>query len=73
MRSANSQDPWTDETVSNPATAPERASLSYSAEEMELVRGLRTLARIIARAHLRRQEPRSGATSGLSKEGEGRM
>ena len=64
MRSANKQNLSTDgrETVSNPATARERASLSYSDEEREVVRrGLRILARIIVAAHLRRQTSRSGA------------
>ena len=73
MRSANRQNPSIDgrKTVSNPVTASERTSLSYSTEERAVVvGGLGILARIVARAHLRRQESRSGATSELPTEGE---
>ena len=66
MRNASKQNPSKDgrETVSNPAAAQEAASLSHSDEEREVVRrGLRILARIIARAHLRQQTLRSGATA----------
>ena len=51
MRSANGWTPPTDRQNS-----AERGSPSYSAEQRETVqRGLRLLARIIARSHLRRQ------------------
>ena len=60
MRRANGQNPSRDQR----ATA-------YSAEQQEtLRRGLRILARIIARAHLRRQESRSGAAPGPTAEDE---
>ena len=58
MRRANGRDPSTDHR----ATA-------YTAEEREtLRRGLRILARVIARAHLRRQASQSGAASNSSTE-----
>ncbi len=58
-------------TVSNPRTAPKRGSSSYSAEQRkELLRGLRILACVIARAHLRRQALRSGAGPEPPAEGE---
>ena len=51
MRSANERNPSTN-----------CRTTAYSAEEREtLRRGLRILARMIARAHLRRQEARSAA------------
>ena len=51
-------------------SADQRATV-YSAEEQEtLRRGLRILARMIARAHLRRQESRSGAAPKPSAEDE---
>ena len=51
MRGANERNPSTN-----------RRTTAYSAEQREtLRRGLRILARMIARAHLRRQESRSGA------------
>ena len=50
MRSANERNPSTN-----------RRTTAYSAEQREtLRRGLRIIARMIARAHLRRQEARSG-------------
>ena len=53
MRGANGQYP-----SPKRRTTAERASPAYSAEEREtLRRGLRIIARIIARAHLRRKEP----------------
>ena len=64
MRSANGRKPPTNRraTPSNPRTAPKRGSPTYTAEQRETMRrGLRILARIIARAHLRRQASRSGA------------
>ncbi|MDD9995587.1 MAG: hypothetical protein OXS35_07580 [Dehalococcoidia bacterium] len=49
MRSANERNPSTD-----------RRTTAYSTERQETVRrGLRILARMIARAHLRRQASRS--------------
>ena len=51
MRRADGRKPSTD-----------RRATAYTAEQREtLRRGLRILARMIARAHLRRQESRSGA------------
>ena len=56
MRSANGKKPPT-----NRRTTVRRGSATHSAEERETVRrGLRILARMIARAHLRRHESRSG-------------
>ena len=47
----------------NRRAAARRGSPTYSADQQETVRrGLHILARMIARAHLRRQESRSGAT-----------
>ena len=55
MRSANGWTPPTDRQNS-----AERGSPSYSAEQRETVqRGLRILARIIARSQLRRQASRA--------------
>lgn len=55
MRSANGRRP-----PDNRRTTAERGSPSYSAEQRETVqRGLRILARMIARAHLRRQASRA--------------
>ena len=52
MRSANGQNPSTN-----------RRTTAYTAEEQEtLRRGLRIIARMIARAHLRRLEARSEAS-----------
>ena len=52
MRSANGENPSTN-----------RRTTAYSAEEREtLRRGLRIIARMIARAHLRRQAARSAAS-----------
>ena len=52
MRSANGRKPSTN-----------RRTTAYSAEEREtLRRGLRIIARMIARAHLRRQASRSTAS-----------
>ena len=46
--------------------------MAYTAEQQEtLRRGLRILARIIARSHLRRQESRSTAAPRPPTEGEG--
>ena len=60
MKRANGRNPSRDQR----ATA-------YTAEQQEtLRRGLRILARIIARSHLRRQESRSGAASRPSAEDE---
>ena len=61
MRSANERNPSTN-----------RRTTAYTAEEREtLRRGLRILARMIARAHLRRQESRSAAAPRPSAEDEG--
>ena len=61
MRSANERNPSRDQW----ATA-------YSAEEREtLRRGLRIIARMIARSHLRRQASRSGAEPRPPAEDEG--
>ena len=57
MRRANGGNPLT-----NRRATAKRGSPTHSAEERETVRrGLRILARMIARAHLRRQASRSGA------------
>ena len=49
----------------------EQRATAYTAEQQEtLRRGLRILARMIARAHLRRQEFRSGAAPRPSAEDE---
>ena len=57
MRSANGENPPT-----NRRATAKRRSPTHSAEERETVRrGLRILARMIARAHLRRQASRSAA------------
>ena len=57
MRSANGENPPT-----NRRATAKRGSLTYSPEQRETMRrGLRILARMIARAHLRRQASRSGA------------
>ena len=49
----------------------DQGATAYSAEEREtLQRGLRILARIIARGHLRHQESRSGAAPKPSAEDE---
>ena len=57
MRSANGENPPT-----NRRATARRRSPTHSAEERETVRrGLRILARMIARAHLRRQASRSVA------------
>ena len=57
MRSVNGENPPT-----NRRATARRGSPTHSAEERETVRrGLRILARMIARAHLRRQASRSGA------------
>ena len=48
-----------------------RRTTAHSAEQREtMTRGLRILARMIARAHLRRQESRSGAAPRPPAEGE---
>ena len=60
MRRANGRKPSRDQ-----------GATAYTAEEREtLRRGLRILARMIARAHLRRQESRSGAAPQPSAEDE---
>ena len=60
MRSANARSPSTD-----------RWTTAYSAERQEMVRrGLRILARMIARAHLRRQAARSLPAPRLTAEDE---
>ena len=60
MRRANGRNPSRDQR----ATA-------YTAEQQEtLRRGLRILARMIARAYLRRQESQSGAAPGPTAEDE---
>ena len=60
MRSANGKNP----SINRRATA-RRGSPTYSTEERETVRrGLRILARMIAHAHLRRQESRSPTDHG---------
>ena len=57
MRSANGRNPST-----NRRTTAELTSPPYSAEQREtLRRGLRILAQMIVRAHLRRQVSQSGA------------
>ena len=57
MRSANGGNPPT-----NRRATAKRRSPTHSAEERETVRrGLRILARMIARAHLRRQAAQSAA------------
>ena len=57
MRSANGENPPT-----NRRATARRGSPTHSAEQQETVRrGLRILARMIARAHLRRQASRSEA------------
>ena len=66
MRSANGENPQT-----NRRAAARRGSPTHSAEERETVRrGLRILARMIARAHLRRQASRSAAAPRPPTEGE---
>ena len=61
MRRANGRKPSRDQ-----------GATVYSAEQREpLQRGLRILARIIARGHLRRQESRSAAAPRPSAEDEG--
>ena len=57
MRSDNGKNPST-----NRRATARRGSPTYSTEQRETVRrGLRILARMIARAHLRRQESRPPA------------
>ena len=57
MKSANGENPPT-----NRRATAKRGSPTYSPEQRETVRrGLRILARMIARAHLRRQASRSAA------------
>lgn len=73
MRNANGGNPSTNRraTVSNPRIEPGRGSPAYTAEERETVRlGLRILARMIARAHLRRLASRSGPETRPPAEGE---
>ena len=66
MKSANGKNRQT-----NRRATARRGSPTYSTEQRETVRrGLRILARMIARAHLRRQESRSGAAPRPSAEGE---
>ena len=66
MRSANGRRPPTDRR----ATA-KRGSPTYSAEQRETVqRGLRIIARMIARAHLRRQALRAETEPETPKDGE---
>ena len=68
MRRDNGRNPQ----ASCRATA-ERGSPAYSAEQRETMRrGLRILARVIARAHLRRQSSRSGAAPEPPTNGEAR-
>ena len=65
MRSVNGRRP-----PDNRRTTPERGSPTYSAEQRETVqRGLRILARIIARAHLRRQALRAETEPETPKDG----
>ena len=50
-------------------TAPPGSSTAYTtAQREQLQRGLRILARMIVRAHLRRQASRPGAAPGMSAE-----
>lgn len=66
MRSANGRNPSTNRRATAEVTSP-----PYSAEQREtLRRGLRILARIIARAHLRRQASQSGTVQEPPAEGE---
>ena len=66
MRSANGRNPSTGRR-----TTAERGSPSYSAEQRETVqRGLRIIARMIARAHLRRQALRAETEPETPKDGE---
>ena len=68
MRSANGRRP-----PDNRRKTAERGSPSYSAEQRETVqRGLRIIARMIARAHLRRQELRAETEPETSEDGRGR-
>ena len=65
MRSANGRRPST-----NRRATVRRGSPTHSAEQRETVqRGLRILARIIARAHLRRQALRAGTEPDTPKDG----
>ncbi len=66
MRSANGQRP-----PDNRRATVRRGSPSYSAEERETVqRGLRIIARMIARAHLRRQTLQAETEPETPKDGE---
>ena len=66
MRSTSRRSPPTDRQ-----TTAERASPTYSAEERETVqRGLRIIARMITRAHLRRQALRADTEPETPKDGE---
>ena len=66
MRSANGRNPSTNRRATAELTSP-----PYSAEQQEtLRRGLRILAQMIVRAHLRRQVSQSGAATESPAEAE---
>ena len=68
MRSANGRRP-----PNNRWATVRRGSPTYSAEEQETIqRGLRIIARMIARAHLRRQALRAETEQETPKDGEAR-
>ena len=74
MSGANGRNPSANRraAASNPGTGPGLGSPAYTAEERETMRrGLRILARIIARVHLGQPEsPRSGPEARPPAEGE---
>ena len=73
MSGANGRNPSTNHraAVSNPGSEPGPGSPACTAEEQDTVRrGLRILARIIARAHLQPQASRSGPETRPPVEGE---